>query len=70
MLQSYLPTAPSLDSVKASIDEIIAGLEESVRNSKGVQGAVMKTLWEKLGEAAGGLDRKEIGKSVAEALKK
>jgi len=69
-LQSYLPTAPSLESVKASIDEIIAGLEESVRSSKGVQGVVMKTLWDKLGEAAGGLDRKEIGKSVAEALKK
>jgi len=41
-----------------------------VKNSKGVQGVVMKTLWEKLGDAAGAVDRKEIGKMVAEALKK
>ena len=30
----------------------------------------MKSLMEKLGEAAGGVDRKEVGKMVAEALKK
>lgn len=70
LLQSYLPSTPSAESIGSSISEIIASLEESVKSSKGVQGVVMKTLWEKLGDAAGAVDRKEIGKMVAEALKK
>ncbi len=41
-----------------------------MKSSKGVQGVVMKSLWEKLGESAGGVDRKEVGKLVADALKK
>ena len=52
------------------INDIIGSLEESVKAGKGVQGVVMKSLWEKLGEAAGAVDRKEIGRIVAEALKK
>ncbi|KAK1920904.1 Yqey-like protein-domain-containing protein [Papiliotrema laurentii] len=70
LLQSYLPSAPSAESIGNSISEIIASLDESVKQSKGVQGVVMKALWEKLGESAGGVDRKEIGKLVADALKK
>ena len=70
LLQSYLPATPSIESITGYITEIIGSLEESVKAGKGVQGVVMKSLWEKLGEAAGAVDRKEIGRIVAEALKK
>jgi hypothetical protein len=32
-------------------------------------GAVMKELWVRLGDGGKGLDRKEVGKMVADALK-
>lgn len=70
LLKSYLPTSPSVESMTKTVEEIIGSLEESVRSSKGVQGVVMKTLWEKLGSAAGTVDKKEIGKVVADLLKK
>jgi uncharacterized protein YqeY len=70
LLQSYLPTAPSQESITSSIQEIIGSLEESARSQTGVQGTVMKSLWEKLGAGAEVVNRKEIGKLVAEKLKK
>lgn len=39
-----------------------------MKSSKGVNGVVMKSLWEKLGDAATYVDRKEIGKLVADTL--
>lgn len=70
MLQSYLPPSPTAETVKGYIDEIIAGLSEEVRARKGVTGSVMKALWDKLGEAQGLVDKKEVGKWVNEALKR
>ena len=45
------------------------GLSDEVRSSKGAMGSVMKGLWEKLGDSAQAVDRKEIGKMVGEMLK-
>jgi hypothetical protein len=45
-------------------------LEQSVRDGKGVTGAVMKELQKRMGDAWNVVDRKEVGKWVAEALKR
>jgi hypothetical protein len=41
-----------------------------VREGKGVTGAVMKELQKKMGDTWNVIDRKEVGKWVAEALKR
>jgi hypothetical protein len=41
-----------------------------VREGKGVTGAVMKELQKTMGDAWNVVDRKEVGKWVAEALKR
>ena len=69
LLQSFLPQSPSLESISGSINEVIANLSDEVRNSKGAVGVVMKNLWQKLGDSAMAVDRKEIGKMVGEMLK-
>lgn len=68
LLQSYLPQSPSPEALTQSIQEVITDLSE-VRDSRGAAGAVMKGLWEKLGDAGQAVDRKEIGKMVGEMLK-
>lgn len=52
------------------MDEVISSLSAEVRAGKGAMGPVMKGILEKLGEAAGVVDRKEIGRLVQEALKR
>ncbi|WVQ94427.1 hypothetical protein IAU59_001506 [Kwoniella sp. CBS 9459] len=70
LLRSFLPAAPSEESLRSSIQKIIDGLPEDVRTSKSVTGKVLAALWEELGESKGGVDKKEVGKWVQEALKK
>ncbi|OCF34598.1 hypothetical protein I316_03639 [Kwoniella heveanensis BCC8398] len=70
LLRSFLPTAPSEQSLRSSINKIISALPEDVRSSKSVTGKVLAALWEELGESKGGVDKKEVGKWVQEALKK
>ncbi len=69
LLQSFLPQSPSSESVSQTIQEVIAGLNEEVRSSKGAAGAVMKALWTRLGDAGQAVDRKEVGKMVGQILK-
>ncbi|CAD6576830.1 MAG: hypothetical protein TREMPRED_001779 [Tremellales sp. Tagirdzhanova-0007] len=69
LLQSFLPPSPSSESLSGLINEVIVGLSDEVRSSKGAMGSVMKGLWEKLGDSAQAVDRKEIGKMVGEMLK-
>ncbi|KAK4688168.1 uncharacterized protein P7C73_g1941, partial [Tremellales sp. Uapishka_1] len=70
LLKTYLPPAPSSDVIQTTISGIISSLEKEMLASKGVTGHVMKNLWEKLGDSKAGVDKKEIGKWVTEALKK
>lgn len=70
LLKGYLPASPSPDSIQAIIKEVIDGLEPDVRAGKGVTGAVMKELPKKMGNSWTVVDRKEVGKWVAEALKR
>lgn len=70
LLKSYLPESPSQESIQGTIRETIDALEQSVREGKGVTGAVMKELQKKMGDAWNVIDRKEVGKWVAEALKR
>lgn len=70
LLKSYLPATPSPENIQAMIKETIDGLEPDVRAGKGVTGAVMKELPKRLGESWNVVDRKEVGKWVAEALKR
>lgn len=70
LLKSYLPASPSSESIQGTIRETIESLEQSVRDGKGVTGAVMKELQKKMGDAWNVIDRKEVGKWVAEALKR
>jgi uncharacterized protein YqeY len=70
LLRGYLPAAPSAESLRTAIDEIVQGLEADVRASKGAPGAVLKSLWEKLGDAKASVDKKEVGRWVVEALKR
>lgn len=65
LLQQYMPEAPTQEAVQGMIDEIVAGLE--TRN-KGSTGAVMKALWERLGEARAAVDKKDVAQRVAKAL--
>ena len=69
MLRSYLPDSPSAESLGEMISDVIAGLSEDARSGRGAAGAVMKGLWERLGEDGRAVDRKEVGKMVGEALK-
>lgn len=52
------------------IDETLASLSDEVRSGKGAMGAAMKAVLERLGAAAGAVDRKEVGRLVGEGLKK
>lgn len=70
LLKSYLPATPSPDSIQATIRETINSLEQDVRAGKGVTGAVMKELQKRLGDSWNIIDRKEVGKWVADALKR
>lgn len=70
LLKRYLPATPSPDSLQGTIREIIESLEEDVRAGRGVTGAVMKELQKRLGDSWNVIDRKEVGKWVAEALKR
>lgn len=70
LLKRYLPPTPSPDSLQGTIREVIEGLEEEVKAGRGVTGAVMKELQKKLGDSWSVIDRKEVGKWVAEALKR
>jgi uncharacterized protein YqeY len=70
LIQSYLPASSSLESVQQSISDIIASLSEEGRSGKGAMAVVIKELWERLGDGGKGLDRKEVGKMVSEAMKK
>jgi len=70
LLKSYLPESPSPESIQGTIRETIDALEQSVREGKGVTGAVMKELQKKMGDTWNVIDRKEVGKWVAEALKR
>lgn len=45
------------------------GLTDDVRSSKGVNGSVMKELMVLLGEGGKGVDKKELGRMIAEAVK-
>lgn len=49
---------------------MIGSLSAEVRSGRGAMGPAMKGIMEKLGQAAGVVDRKEIGRLVQEALKK
>ncbi|ORX36370.1 hypothetical protein BD324DRAFT_651609 [Kockovaella imperatae] len=69
VLQSYLPQGPSDEQLKLEVETIIKGLPEDVRSSKSVQGAVMKSLWENLGESSKYADKKQVGKMVSDMLK-
>ena len=69
LLKSFLPHSPSAESLSQSISEVISSLSEEVRHSKGAVGAVMKSLWEKLGKEGTAVDRKEVGRLVGEMLK-
>jgi len=70
LLKSYLPASPSPESIQGTIKQTIDSLEQSVREGKGVTGAVMKELQKTMGDAWNVIDRKEVGKWVAEALKR
>ena len=70
LLKSYLPAAPSSESLQSAIKSIVDGLAADVRSSKGAPGSVMKALWEQLGDAKASVDKKEVGRWVTEALKK
>ena len=52
------------------IDEALGSLTAEVRSGKGAMGAAMKATLERLGDAAGAVDRKEVGRLVGEGLKK
>ncbi|ORY29554.1 Yqey-like protein-domain-containing protein [Naematelia encephala] len=69
ILQSYLPKAPSLDEISRTLSEIVQSLDKEARENKSVVGIVMKQLMEKLGEGAKGVDKKEVGKLVFDALR-
>lgn len=69
LLSGYMPTAPTPEAVQAAIDEIVAGLDAEVRASKGATGAVMRALWEKLGDARAAVDKKDVAARVGKALK-
>jgi uncharacterized protein YqeY len=66
LLRSYLPDAPSSEAVQAIIDEIVGSLE--TRGTKQT-GPVMKALWERLGESRASVDKKDVAKRVADALR-
>ena len=70
LLQSYLPSAPSSETITAAVKSVVDALTPDERSQKGVQGTVMKSLMSKLGDAAAAVDRKELGKLVSDALKK
>lgn len=70
LLKSYLPESPSPELIQGTIRETIDALEQSMREGKGVTGAVMKELQKKMGDTWNVIDRKEVGKWVAEALKR
>lgn len=70
LLSSFLPAAPSASDVQALIDETLGSLSAEVRNGKCAMGAAMKAVLERLGESAGAVDRKEVGRLVGEGLKK
>jgi len=70
LLKSYLPASPSPESIQGTIKETIESLEQSVREGRGVTGAVMKELQKTMGDTWNVVDRKEVGKWVAEALKR
>lgn len=52
------------------MDQVLRGLSEAERGEKGVQGTVMRRVGEVLGEGAGAVDRKELGRVVGEAVKR
>ena len=68
-MSSFLPAAPSAAEVQKLIDETLNSLSADVRSGKGAMGAAMKAVLERLGDAAGALDRKEVGRLVGEGLK-
>ncbi|KAK8861346.1 hypothetical protein IAR55_002165 [Kwoniella newhampshirensis] len=70
LLRSFLPPIPSATSLQQSISKIIASLPDDVRGSKGAAGKVLGVLWEQLGESKAGVDKKEIGKWVQDALRR
>ena len=70
LLSSFLPAAPSAAEVQKMIDEALGSLTAEVRSGKGAMGAAMKAVLERLGVAAGAVDRKEVGRLVGEGLKK
>lgn len=70
LLKRYLPASPSSDSIQGTIREAIESLDAEVRAGRGVTGAVMKELQSRLGDSWGVVDRKQVGKWVAEALKR
>ncbi|WVO17958.1 hypothetical protein L204_105656 [Cryptococcus depauperatus] len=69
LLQSFLPAAPSEESIRASIEKILGSLSEDARASKSTAGKVLQMLWEELGEDKVAVDKKAVGKWVQEALK-
>ncbi|WWD16752.1 hypothetical protein CI109_101183 [Kwoniella shandongensis] len=70
LLRSFLPPIPTNESIQSSINKIIASLDSEVRGSKSATGKVLAALWEELGESKAGVDKKEVGKWVQDALKK
>ena len=52
------------------MQSIIDSLSEEMRASKKVQGTVMQSLWDGLGDEGKAVDRKEVGRMVADMLKK
>lgn len=64
-----MPAAPTPEAVQGFIDEIVAGLSAEVRASKGATGAVMRALWERLGDARAAVDKKDVAERVGKSLK-
>lgn len=69
LLQNYLPQAPEGDVLNGLIHGVVDALPQDVKQSRGAMGAAMKAVIDALGDAAAAVDRKEVSKVVADALK-
>ncbi|KAL7419771.1 hypothetical protein Q5752_005687 [Cryptotrichosporon argae] len=70
VLQSYLPDAPSAAALDALVGRVVGELSADERASRGVMGTVLKRVWEALGDARAGVDKKVVVAGIQEALRR